>query len=66
MRVNKPESSLPVRLLRDAVLILLLLVFIMIAVNYFRHKEPETNVALMADASASRTFRGVFIRDEEV
>lgn len=66
MRANRPESSLPVRLLRDAVLILLLLVFIMIAVNYFRNKEPETNVALMAEAAASRAFRGVFIRDEEV
>lgn len=66
MRVNRPESSLPVRLLRDAVLILLLLVFIMIAVNYFRNKEPETNVALMAEASESSTFRGVFVRDEEV
>lgn len=66
MRVNRSDSILPIRLLRDAVLILIIIVFISIAVNFFRSREAETTVALMAEAHSSREFKGVFIRDEEV
>ncbi|HRU98398.1 MAG TPA: HlyD family efflux transporter periplasmic adaptor subunit [Ruminococcus sp.] len=66
MRVNRSDSILPIRLLRDAVLILIIIVFISIAVNFFRNREAETVVALMAEAHSSKEFKGVFIRDEEV
>ncbi|HBB20380.1 MAG TPA: hypothetical protein DCZ62_08120 [Ruminococcus sp.] len=62
---NRSESSFIVKMLRNLVLILLLIVFISIVYN-FRNRESSTNVALLAEASASRSMRGVFIRDEQV
>ena len=53
-----------VKLLRNIVLILLLIIFISIVYN-FRNRESETVSALMAEASFSKEYRGVFIRDEE-
>ncbi|MBQ3856608.1 MAG: hypothetical protein II762_07960, partial [Ruminococcus sp.] len=62
---NRSESSFIVKMLRNLVLILLLIVFISIVYN-FRNRESSTNVALLAEASASRSMRGVFIREEQV
>ena len=63
MRANKSDSSFIVKVMRNTVLILLLIVFISIVYN-FRNKQAPTAVALMSDATASREFKGVFIRDE--
>ena len=63
MRANKSDSSFIVKVMRNSVLILLLIVFISIVYN-FRNKQAPTAVALMSDATASREFKGVFIRDE--
>jgi hypothetical protein len=65
MRINKSDSSFIVKVLRNVVLILLLIVFGSIIFN-FRNKQAPTTVALMSEAVASKEFRGVFIRDEEV
>ena len=62
---NRSESSFIVKMLRNLVLILLLIVFISIVYN-FRNRDSSTNVALLAEASASRSMRGVFIREEQV
>lgn len=64
MRANRSDSGFIVKLMRNSVLILLLIVFISIVYN-FRNKEKPTAVALMSDAVASKEFNGVFIRDEE-
>ena len=63
MRANRSDSSFIVKVMRNSVLILLLIVFISIVYN-FRNKQAPTAVALMSDATASREFKGVFIRDE--
>lgn len=65
MKANKTDSSFIVRLLRNVVLVLLLIVFGSIIFN-FRNKQAPTTVALMSEAVAFKEFRGVFIRDEEV
>lgn len=65
MRSNKSDSGIIVKILRNAVLILFFIIFISIVYN-FRNRESTTESALMAEATASRTFRGVFIRDEQV
>ncbi len=64
MRFYKPEGSLMVKILRNTVLVLFLIVFISILYN-FRNKESDTECALIAEATASEEFRGVFIRDEQ-
>lgn len=65
MRQNKSESGIIVKILRNAVLLLLLLVLVSIVYN-FRNRQTPTETALMADAVAAADFKGVFIRDEEV
>ena len=64
MRANKSDSSFAVKVLRNSVLILLLIVSVSIVYN-FRNKEQPTAVALLSSATASKEFKGVFIRDEE-
>lgn len=53
-----------VRLLRNIVLILLLVIFVS-SVSNFRSNESATVTALMAQARFSKEYRGVFIRDEQ-
>nr|MDE5620176.1 hypothetical protein [Ruminococcus sp.] len=65
MRSNKSDSGIIVKILRNAVLILFFVIFISIVYN-FRNKETTTESALMAEATSSKTLRGVFIRDEQV
>ncbi len=65
MRSNKSDSGIIVKILRNAVLILFFVIFISIVYN-FRNRESTTESALMAEATASKTFKGVFIRDEQV
>lgn len=62
---DKSENNFIVKLLRNAVLILFLIIFISIVYN-FRNKESPTESALMAEATSSGTLKGVFIRDEQV
>ncbi|MBQ9808506.1 MAG: hypothetical protein IJM55_06525 [Ruminococcus sp.] len=63
MRFTKSEGSLMVKILRNTVLVLFLVIFISIVYN-FRNRESDTESALIAEATASVEFKGVFIRDE--
>lgn len=65
MRSSGSESNAIVKLLRNVVLILMLVVFASIVYN-FRAKESRTESALMSSAADSREIKGVFIRDEQV
>lgn len=65
MRSSKSENNLIVKFLRNAVLILFLVIFISIFYN-FRNKQSPTESALMSEATLSGTVRCVFIRDEQV
>lgn len=60
---GRSDSGLIVKLLRNFVLVLLLIVFVSIVYN-FRNKAPATETALLSDAISSEKFRGVFIRSE--
>lgn len=62
-KVAGPTASFIVKLLRNSVLILLLVIFASIIYN-FRNTESSTVTALMAQASLSKEYKGVFIRDE--
>lgn len=64
MRFTKSDGSFMVKTLRNVVLILLLIVFVSIVYN-FRNRESDTVSALIAEASTSREYKGVFIRDED-
>ncbi len=64
MRFTRSESSLLVKVLRNTVLVLFLIIFVSIVYN-FRNNESATETALIAEAKASVEFRGVFIRDEQ-
>lgn len=63
MRFLKSESSTMVKVLRNAVIVLFVVIFISIVYN-FRNRESNTESALISEATASREFKGVFIRDE--
>lgn len=65
MRFVKSDSSPLVKVLRNVVLIMFIVIFISIVYN-FRNRESDTESALIAEATASREFKGVFIRDEQV
>ncbi|MBQ9898289.1 MAG: hypothetical protein IJM44_02390 [Ruminococcus sp.] len=65
MRLIRSEASLPVRILRDTVLILFIVIFVSIVYN-FRNRDSSTEVALMAEATQSKEVKGIFVRDEEV
>jgi len=52
-----------VKLLRNAVLVLFLIIFISVIYN-LKNRESDTECALISEATASAEFRGVFIRDE--
>lgn len=65
MRSNKSDSGFIVKLLRNSVLLLLLIVLISIVYN-FNNKQVATETALMSNAVSSNDFKGVFIRDEKV
>ncbi|MDE6502708.1 MAG: hypothetical protein K2L10_11530 [Ruminococcus sp.] len=62
---DKSENNFIVKLLRNVVLVLFLIIFVSIVYN-FRNKESPTESALMAEATSSGTLKGVFIRDEQV
>lgn len=53
-----------VKLLRNVVLILFLIIFVSVVYN-LRNRESDTESALIAEAIASEEFKGVFIRDEK-
>lgn len=63
MRFTKTDSGLAVKVLRNTVLILFFIIFISIVYN-FRNRESDAESALIAEATASVEFKGVFIRDE--
>ena len=65
MRFARSEGSFMVKLLRNVVLVLLLIIFISIVYN-FRNRESNTVSALKASAVSSKEYKGVFIRDEEI
>ncbi len=64
MRSGKPESSPVVKLLRNFVLVLTVVMFGSIVLN-FRTEESPTETALMDEAVLSTKLKGVFIRNEE-
>lgn len=59
------ENNVVAKVLRNAVLILFLVICVSIVYN-FGNRDSVTESALMADATASAEFKGVFIRDEQV
>ena len=65
MGFSKSDGSFMVKLLRNVVLVLLLIIFVSIVYN-FRNRESDTVTALMASAQSSKEFKGVFIRDEQI
>lgn len=65
MRSNKSDSGFIIKLLRNCVLILILIVFVSIVYN-FNNRQVSTETALMASDVSARDFKGVFIRDERV
>jgi len=64
MRIYRSEGSFFVKLLRNIVLILLLIIFISI-VLHFRNRERDTVSALRAEATSSKEYKCVFIRTEQ-
>lgn len=60
---GKSENTVAVKLMRNLVLVLFLVVFVSIAYN-FRNRKSATETALLSDAIFSEEFRGVFIRGE--
>ncbi|WP_298528626.1 HlyD family efflux transporter periplasmic adaptor subunit [uncultured Ruminococcus sp.] len=64
MRFLKTESSFMVKMLRNTVLILFVVVFISVIYN-MKNRESDTESALIAEATASAEFKGVFIRAEQ-
>ncbi len=65
MRSAKSDNNIVVKILRNAVLILFIVICISVFYNS-RNRDSDTVSALMAEATASTDFKGVFIRDEEV
>ncbi|MBQ3947863.1 MAG: hypothetical protein II656_05010 [Ruminococcus sp.] len=63
MHFTKSEGSVMVKILRNMVLVLFLVIAVSIVYN-FRNRESDTVTALIAEATASKEFKGVFIRDE--
>lgn len=63
MRFFRSEGSPMVKIMRNMVLILFVVIFISIVYN-FRNKESNTESALIAEVTDARQFKGVFIRDE--
>ena len=63
MRFFRPEGSPMVKIMRNMVLILFVVIFISIVYN-FRNRESNTESALIAEVTDARKFKGVFIRDE--
>lgn len=63
MRFYRSESSSLVKAMRNTIIVLFVVIFISIVYN-FRNKESNTESALISEATASREFKGVFIRDE--
>ena len=64
MRFTGSDSNLMVKLLRNVVLILFLIIFVSVIYN-LRNRESATESALIVEVTASEEFRGVFIRDEK-
>ncbi len=65
MRSGNSENNVVAKVLRNVVIILFLVVCVSIVYN-FGNRDSVTESALMADATASAEFKGVFIRDEKV
>ncbi len=65
MGFARSDGGFMVKILRNVVLVLLLIVFVSIVYN-FRNRESDTVSALTASALSSEEFKSVFIRDEEV
>lgn len=63
MRFLRSDGSSMVKILRNIVLVLFVVLFVSIVYN-FRNRESNTVSALMAEATVSREFKGVFVRDE--
>ena len=63
MRFFRSEGSPMVKIMRNMVLILFVVIFISIVYN-FRNRESNTESALIAEVTDARKFKGVFIRDE--
>lgn len=64
MRTANSETNVVSKILRNIVLVLFLIIFASIIYN-LKNRESPTESALMAEASASVEFRGVFIREEQ-
>lgn len=63
MRANRSDSGIAVKILRNSVLVLAVIVFVSIVSN-FRNRSANTETALFSDAIASQEFKGVFVRSE--
>lgn len=63
MRFGRSEGNALVKILRNTVLVLFLVIFISVIYNQ-KNRESETESALISEVTASAEFKGVFIRDE--
>ncbi|MBR4627036.1 MAG: hypothetical protein IKO47_04965 [Ruminococcus sp.] len=63
MRFSGTESNALVKILRNTVIVLFLVIFVSVIYN-LKNRDSDTESALISEAVASAEFRGVFIRDE--
>lgn len=63
MRFTGTESSMLVKILRNTVIVLFLVIFVSVIYNQ-KNRDSDTESALISEATAVAEFRGVFIRDE--
>jgi len=63
MRFTGTDSSMLVKILRNTVIVLFLVIFVSVIYNQ-KNRDSDTESALISEATAVAEFRGVFIRDE--
>jgi len=64
MRFTGTESNMLVKILRNTVIVLFLIIFVSVIYNQ-KNRESDTESALISEATAVSEFRGVFITDEK-
>ena len=63
MRFTGTDSSMLVKILRNTVIVLFLVIFVSVIYNQ-KNRDSDTESAPISEATAVAEFRGVFIRDE--
>jgi len=63
MRFTGTDSSMMVKILRNTVIVLFLVIFVSVIYNQ-KNRDSDTESALISEATAVAEFKGVFVRDE--